>query len=239
MIEPLIRQLSQRDQLTDDERKQLAGAFTGRRVVSAGQEIVSDGSRPLFSQLLVSGIAGRQKILADGSRQITAIHVPGDFMDLHGFLLKRLAHGVVAISTCTLLEVTHETLRRITETSPHLTRMLWLDTLIDGSVHREWIVAMGRRSALAQISHFVCEVFVRLRIVGLTKEFRFTLPMTQSQLADALGLSIVHVNRNLQSLRRRGALSWEGDQVEILDWDALVTVSEFDPTYLCMEMEPR
>ncbi len=239
MIEPLIRQLSHRDQLTDAEKQQLVASFNDQRVVSAGQEIVSDGSRPMFSQLLVSGIAGRQKILADGSRQITAIHVPGDFMDLHGFLLKRLAHGVVAISTCVLMEIKHETLRRITETSPHLTRMLWLDTLIDGSVHREWIVAMGRRSALAQISHFVCEVFVRLRIVGLTKEFRFSLPMTQSQLADALGLSIVHVNRNLQSLRKRGALSWDGDHVEILDWEALVALAEFDPTYLCLEMEPR
>jgi CRP-like cAMP-binding protein len=235
----LLLQLGQRDVLSAEERNLLVGAFTSERVVPAGQVIVAQGDRPSYSQLLVDGLAGRDKVLASGARQITALHVPGDFMDLHGFLLKSLAHGVVALSTCRLFQVTHETLRRITETSPHLARLLWLNTLIDGSVHREWLVAMGRRPADGRLAHLICELFVRLRIVGRTNGFEFHLPLTQSEIADILGLSVVHVNRTLQSLRRRQLIRWDGDNLQIEDWDRMVRVAEFDSGYLCLDNEPR
>lgn len=239
MPKSLLLQLGQRDVLSSQETELLLGAFSSERIVPAGQAIVAQGDRPSYSQLLVEGLAGRDKVLASGARQIMALHIPGDFMDLHGFLLKSLAHGVVALSTCRLLQVTHDALRRITETSPHLARMLWLNTLIDGSVHREWLVAMGRRPADGRLAHLICELFVRLRVVGLTNGFHFHLPLTQAEIADILGLSVVHVNRTLQSLRRRHLIRWDGEKLQIEDWERLVRVAEFDPGYLCLDKEPR
>ncbi len=217
----------------------MLGSFSGERSYYAGQDIVSQGARPTSSQLLVEGFAGRYKILANGSRQITAVHIAGDFMDLHGFLLKTLAHGVFALSDCRVAVIEHETLRRITETAPHLARLLWLDTLIDGSVHREWLVAMGRRSSEAQLAHLLCEIFTRMQVVDRVDGYSFDLPLTQAELADVLGLSVVHVNRTLQKLRRQGAVTWDGVRVRIDDWAKLTAIADFDPGYLCLDQEPR
>ncbi len=206
-LAPLFTQLGKRDVLTDQERDRLIGAFSSERIYAPGRDILMEGDRPTASQLLLEGVSGRYKVLANGGRQLTAVHVPGDFMDLHGFLLKRLAHGVVALSECRVALVDHETLRDISETAPHLSRMLWLDTLIDASIHREWIVAMGRLPADAQLGHFLCEMFKKLELVGQTEGHGFTLPLTQMQLADVLGISVVHVNRSLQSLRKLGLVT--------------------------------
>ncbi|MHA6686987.1 Crp/Fnr family transcriptional regulator [Mesorhizobium sp. A556] len=239
MALPLFLQLSHRDVISEKEKTELFALFAREKSYLAGEEIVREGARPKVSLLLVDGLCGRFKVLEDGGRQIVAFHVPGDFLDLHGFLLKVLAHGVVALSDCTLVQVEHEALKKLTETSPHLARMLWLDTLIDASVHREWLVAMGRRPAIGQLAHLMCELYTRLKIVDQTKGLSFKLPLTQNQLADALGLSLVHVNRTLRDLRQRGVITWEGDRVQIDDWDGLVEIAEFDPTYLSLQKEPR
>ena len=239
MNDPLLLQLRIRDKISDEEADILVKSFTAQRYYAADQDIVAQDSRPTSSQLLTEGFAGRYKILADGSRQISAVHVPGDFMDLHGFLLKEMAHGVVALTPCRLALVEHSTLKRLSETQPHLTRMLWLDTLIDGSIHREWIVAMGRRDAVSRMAHFVCELYVRLKLVNRVEETSFRLPLTQSEIADIFGMSLVHVNRTIQSLRREGAIRWEGDMVTIDNWAQLARLAEFDDTYLCLNSEPR
>lgn len=239
MALPLFLQLSHRDVLSEKERNTLFGLFSGERSYAAGEEIVGDGARPKVSLLLTEGLAARFKVLEDGGRQIAAIHVPGDFLDLHGFLLKVLAHGVFALSDCTLVQVEHTALKELTETSPHLARMLWLDTLIDASVHREWLVGMGRRRAIGQLAHLMCELYVRLKVVDRVEGFSFRLPITQNELADVLGLSLVHVNRTLRSLRQRGLIRWEGDRIYIDNWDGLAELAEFDPTYLSLQKEPR
>lgn len=239
MPNSLLLQLSRRDRISDDERKMLLGSFSGERFISAGRDIVAQGARPTSGQLLIDGFAGRYKMLADGSRQITSVHIAGDFMDLHGFLLKTLAHGVLALSDCRIALLDHDTLRRITETSPHLGRLLWLDTLIDASVHREWLVAMGRRSSEAQLAHLLCEMFVRMQVIERVDGYSFDLPLNQVELADILGLSVVHVNRTLQKLRRQGAVAWDGQRVRIDDWNRLVGMADFDPAYLCLDNEPR
>jgi len=117
--------------------------------------------------------------------------------------------------------------------------MLWLDTLIDGAIHREWIVAMGRRSKTSHLAHLVCELFVRLRVVNLTKDMSFRLPLSQAEMADVLGLSVVHMNRVIGALRKAGVFTWLNHTITISDWDQLVEIAEFDPTYLSMTREPR
>jgi CRP-like cAMP-binding protein len=200
---------------------------------------VADGSRPTSSALLVEGFAVRSKVLADGARQITAIHVPGDFFGLHSFLLKQMDHSVVALTGCRLALADHEALRRLMSVSTHLTRLLWMTTIIDAATHREWLVAMGRRSSLSHMAHLVCELFVRLQVVRLTDGLSYRLPITQRQLADTLGVSPVHVNRVLQSLRAEKVISWVSTSITILNWNRLVEIAEFDPAYLSLRSEAR
>jgi len=172
-LESLYLSLAQHDDLTDWERERLAAVISRGRSVAVGQDIVSVGTRPTYSTLLIEGLAARYKLLADGSRQITALQVTGDFVDLHAFLLKTMDHGIVALSPCVVAYAPHADLKTITEEAPHLARLLWLDTLVDGAIHREWIVAMGRRSKDGHLAHLICELFVRLRAVNRTSGHSF------------------------------------------------------------------
>lgn len=236
---PFILNLEYRDRLSAEERSVIEQGFSRHRRVAAKSDIVSEGARPTDSCLMLSGYSIRYHVLGDGRRQITAMHIPGDFVDLHSLLLDRMDHSVGALTDCVVALMPHEYLRRVTETHPHLARMLWLSTLIDAAVHRRWLVAAGRLSAVGRIAHFVCEMFVRLRVVHMCDGYTFRLPINQAELSDAMGLSVVHVNRTIQDLRKQGMIAWHGDEVKILDWDRLQEAAEFDPTYLNVVMEPR
>jgi CRP-like cAMP-binding protein len=238
-IDTLFRRLERRDVLADDERLALQAAADGEYVVPAGGDFVREGERPAHSTLVTSGLSIRYRLMPEGERQITAIHVPGDFVDLHSLLLRKMDHAVGALSTCTIVTFPHERLVRITEQYPHLTRLLWLLTVLDAAIHREWIVAMGRRTALQQLAHLICELHARLAAIGLAGDGPFSLPATQADLGDALGLSTVHVNRVLQQLRAERLVSWQGHTVEILDPERLRELASFDEDYLHLEREPR
>ncbi len=235
----LVRKLEARDNLDDLERSLLSGLIAKEVTYAAGEVIVREGVRQTHSQLLLSGLAARSKQMADGRRQITELHVPGDFVDLHSFLLKRLEHDVIALTPVRTGRAPHEQIARLTEQAPHLTRMLWLSTLIDAAIHREWIVSAGRRSALQQIGCLFCELWTRYDVVGLTQGDRCPLPLTQIQLADACGLTPVHVNRMLQELRTEGLVIWRHGELVLPDRARLAARAGFDPAYLLLEREPR
>ena len=234
-----LRSLERRDSLSDDEIR-IIGELPGRPAVfAAGEEIVVEGSRPRESCLVTSGFAARSQSLRSGERQITAVHVPGDFVDLHSMLLKVMDHSVVALGPCKVAFVPHEAIRVVTETSPHLARMFWLSTVIDGAIQRTWITCLGRRSAEQHLAHLICELYVRLEVAGAASDFMFEFPVTQAQLGDVLGLSVVHVNRKLQELRAAGLVEWRDGKVKIRDFERLAQMSEFDPTYLSLRRESR
>jgi CRP-like cAMP-binding protein len=238
-VDLLIRKLEERDRLSEEEKQVLAAALGPSKSVSADSDMVREGDRPSESTLLVEGFAARYKVLQSGKRQITAIHIPGDFVDLHSFLLKKMDHAIAALTPCTVATVPHDTLRQITERHPHLARLLWLSTLIDSSIHREWLVAMGRRSAREHMAHLFCELYLRLELVGLTKDNSYEMPITQAELGDTLGISTVHVNRVVQELRADGLITWRGNRLTVDDWDRLQEVAEFTPTYLSLFNERR
>jgi CRP-like cAMP-binding protein len=235
----LIRKLEQFDRLSKAEREILEQATVRQRAVAKGEDLVRQGDRPSESLFLITGFAARYNLLRKGKRQITAVHVPGDFVDLHSFLVKRMDHGVMAITPCTLGVVPHEALRVISETQPHLTRLLGLNIAVDAAIHRQWIVSIGRQSALEHAAHLFCEMFLRLQAVGLTEDYSFQFPLTQAELGDTLGLSTVHVNRVIQELRKGGLITWRGETVIIEDWLRLQQIAEFDPTFLSFAVEPR
>ena len=235
----LLLKLRVRDVIGREEEEVLRASVAEIREYPAGRAIVRSGTTLSASTLLVDGLVARYKDLADGQRQIMELHVAGDFVDLHGFLLKRLDHNVGALTPARIALVPHDALRGITETHPHLGRMLWFSTLLDAAIHREKILSIGRRSAIARIAHIFCELLVRLRLVGLADETGYALPLTQADLADVTGLTSVHVNRMLKKLRDGGLLTFRGSTVTIGDWEGLQRVAEFDPTYLHLERRPR
>jgi CRP-like cAMP-binding protein len=235
----LLLKLRARDILTEEEERVLRSGVSDIQEIAAGRTIVRAGVTVSESHLLVQGIVARYKDLADGQRQIMELHVPGDFVDLHGFLLKRLEHNVGALTPVRLAFVPHDRLRRITEDHPHLARLLWFSTLMDASIHREHILSVGRRTALSRIAHLLCELYLRLEVVGLAAAGRFHLPLIQADLADVTGLTSVHVNRMLKSLRDEALLTFRGGEVTIHDWERLQQIAEFNPDYLYLERRPR
>ena len=239
MIEKLLMNLRVRDDISAEEEAVLREAVTGSIAVRADRLAVREGEIMDHSMILLSGIASRRKDMRDGRRQYTQLHVAGDFTDLHSFTLKYLEHDIAALSDCTFALVPHERLKAITERYPHLTRVLWFTTNLDGAIHREWVLSLGSRSALGRMAHLFCEMYVRLEIVGLTRGLSYDLPISQQELGETLGITPVHSNRTLQRLRKQGLVEFTGGLVRIPNWDALKRAAEFDPSYLYLDRMPR
>jgi CRP-like cAMP-binding protein len=182
--------------------------------------------------LLLEGWMARSKDLQSGERQVTELHVAGDFADLHAFTLKQLDHDVLTLSECTVAIVPHNRLQDITERYPHLGRAYWFATNVDAAIHREMALSLGQRSALSRMAHLFCELYVRLEVVGRANRDGFNLPLTQRELSECLGLTVVHANRTLQELRRRKLVEFEKGRLTVLDRRGLEGIADFDPAYL-------
>ena len=236
MIELLLKKLRKRDDISAQEEQVIRNLvshtvkFPADKVVIRARDVLNE------SMILLSGWMARAKDLPSGQRQYAELHVPGDFTDLHSFSLKRLDHDVIALTPSVLAVVPHARLQRLTEQNPHLTRVLWFQTNLDAAIHREWTLSMGRRTAVGRMAHLFCELFYRLEIVGMTNgDCSYDFPLTQAELGECLGLTSVHVNRTLQDLRRGDLIQVESRRVDILDWEGLKSIAEFDDTYLYLE----
>jgi CRP-like cAMP-binding protein len=239
MIETHLLKLRARDVVSEEEEQAIRGLFSEVRDVAADTVVVNAGVDLSVSMLLLEGLLCRFKDLRDGSRQISELHVPGDFADLHSFTLKRLDHSVMALTRCRIAIAPHERIKAAITEFPHLARLFWFTTNIDAAIHREWVLSLGRRSALSRTAHLFCELRVRLGIVGLAEETGYALSLTQTDIAECLGLTPVHVNRVLRELRERGLLEFRNRRVRILDAAGLKRAAEFDPGYLYLELQPR
>jgi CRP-like cAMP-binding protein len=235
-----IRYLERRDQLSAAERARLKALKTRPVRFNGGEVIVARDVIVDQSCLMLQGMSARVHVLSRGKdRVITALHVPGDFVDLHGFVLAGLEHTILAMGPTEVEFVSHDQLREITNDWPHLTRLLWMSTTIDAAIHRQWLVAMASLRSSAHLAHLLCEIYTRLSAVGAAQDHRFTLPLLQRDLASILGYSPIHVNRAVRELRERGLIRWSGTEVEILDWPGLVALAQFTPDYLDMEQLDR
>ena len=238
MIERHLLKLRARAHIGPDEEQAIRDAMGEVRTYPADHVIIRAGQRIEASTLLLDGIICRYKDLSEGQRQITELHVPGDFADLHSFTLKRLDHNIMALTPTRVAMVPHEKLSQITERFPHLTRLYWFTTNVDAAIHREWEVSLGRRTALSRIAALFCEMRLRFELVGMTEGDGYALPLTQADLAECLGLTPIHVNRTLKELREQGLVQFKSGRVTILNWDRLRQVAEFDPAYLYLDPIP-
>lgn len=239
MIDHHIRKLRARDDLSLGEEEAIRNALAEVRNHPADKTIIHAGKVLDYSTLLLDGLMCRYKDLRGGQRQITELHVAGDFVDLHSFTLKRLDHNIMTLTPCKVGIVPHQNLKAITERHPHLTRVYWFATNLDAAIHREWEVSLGRRSAVASMAHLFSELHARFTLVGLADGLAYDLPLTQGHIAECLGLTSVHANRTLQELRSRGLVEFKAGRVTIHDLGALIDVAEFDPAYLYLEKRER
>ena len=228
-MELLFKRLAWGDRLAQEERDRIVTSVSRVQSFGPGETIVPADTRVDFSSVLLEGLCARQKVLKAGNRQITAFHLAGDFCDLHTYVLKTLPDSVVAMSECEVAAIPHVQLDKIVRDSYHVARLLWASTLIDASVFRQWIVSIGRRSADARLAHLFCELFLRFRMIGLTKDLSYTLAATQTDL--------VHTNKTCAKLRRAGLATFAQRTVTIHDWDKLQNFAEFNPEYLHLEVK--
>lgn len=229
---PLITKLESFTRLSDSDRQAVRDACGNTRKLGANRDVIHEGDRPDHVHLIIDGWAMRYKVVPDGSRQITAYLIPGDFCDLHGAVLKEMDHSIATVTPATVAYISHEKIAELTRERPQLTRALWWTTLVDEAVLRSWVVNLGRRDAYERIAHLMCEMHVRMKHVGLTDDGRFELPLTQVQIADTLGLTPVHTNRVLQRLRGEGLIEFKEKRLTILDSEGLGKAAGFDPNYL-------
>lgn len=235
MITVHLKKLRRRIELSTEEERAIRGMVAETRRIGSDQILIRAGEELNSSVLLLDGWLARSKDLAGGERQVTELHVPGDFADLHGFTLKCLDHDVVALSDCIIGLVPHEKLQWITEKYPRLTRVYWYSTSVDAAITRELALSLGQRSAISRMAHLFCELHARLDLVGRAEPDGYEFPLTQRELSECLGLTVVHANRTIQELRRRGLIELENRRLKILDRLGLEGVAEFDPAYLYLD----
>jgi CRP-like cAMP-binding protein len=228
----IIRKLESTFRLSDEERAALQALPMQVQAIRADQDIVREGDRPTRCFALLEGFTATYKMTGDGKRQIHSWHVPGDIPDLQSLHLRVLDFSISTLTPCRVGFIQHEPLRALCRKQPRIMEAFWRETLVDAAIFREWITNVGRRDAYNRVAHILCEWVLRLRAVGLVKNHTCDLPMTQNELADATGISTVHVNRVLQELRGNGLIVLRGNRLEVLDWDQLRQVGDFDPTYL-------
>ena len=232
-LTPLIRRLESIAPVSDDERRAITALPIMVRELKADADIVRDHDRPSQCCAILEGFACRYKMLDEGKRQILAFHIPGDIPDLQSLHLEIMDHSLATVVPSKVAFIPHEAVRTFLREQPRIADVFWRETLIDAAVFREWVVNVGRRDAYARIAHILCEIYVRLRAVGLVDGQAYQLPITQAELGDATGLSTVHVNRTLQELRGNGLITTpKGGRVVIEDWERLQEAGEFDVTYL-------
>ncbi|RAK58057.1 Crp/Fnr family transcriptional regulator [Phenylobacterium deserti] len=235
-LQPFLDRLNLRSRLLKEEQEAVLNLPVYAAQVRPNEDHVALGEMTDHATFVVSGVLGRFDQNANGERQITALHIAGDMADLNSVVEPRATSALQALSTTTILQVPHRPIREMTARYPALAEAFWRDCMVDAAVLAQWVVNLGRRSAAARIAHLLCETATRCRQGDDKQALRFDFPLTQAQLADATGLTSIHVNRTLKTLS--GTVAVAQKSVDILDWDALAARGDFNRTYLQADIRP-
>ena len=227
-----LNKIEKRAPLSCAARAAFLALPTRERTFGTYRDIVREGDRTTHSCFIKSGLVSRYKTLRSGARAIVSFHIRGDKVDLQSSLVLIADHGIRTHVPTTIIEYQHDDLLRIAADYPEVARAFWFDTLIDSSIFREWTLNVGRRTARERIAHLLLEMAWRMREAGLIDGHTMVLPISQADLADAVGISPVHINRSLQALRAEGLIRTYGKTVVIEKWDEMAELSDFTPVYM-------
>ncbi len=210
----------------------LTAACVTQRELPPRHDLIREGDKPVSVFVMLEGWAFRYKMLPEGGRQITAFLMPGDFCEPHVAILDKMDHSIATLTRSCVAMIPREKMEELTETRPHLKRAFWRMQLVDEGILRAWIVSMGRRNSIQRVAHLLSELCVRAQNMGLATAERCEFPISQIVLADALGLTPVHVNRVLGKLRLLGIMQRHAKMLVIVDIAELGVVAGFDANYL-------
>jgi CRP-like cAMP-binding protein len=234
-LQQFVARLALRSILTEEEQSAVLGLPGHVTRVAARTDFVRQGQQVDHSCLVVEGLVGRFGQNSAGARQITCLHIPGDMADLPSVVSPKSGWGLAALTETTILRVPHADLRRFAAKHPGVAEAFWRDCVADGSIFSEWVVNVGRRDAIARLSHLFCEMAIRCERAGQGERNSFPLPLTQIDLADATGLTSVHVNRTLKELKIRSIVELRAGTVTVTDWDQLVSTGGFDDAFMLLD----
>lgn len=234
---PLIQKLNATTGLTETEQQAILQLPHVIREFQADEAIAEIGDRPSVCSIMLEGWACRYKMVAEDSRQIMSFHLAGDIVDVQSVFLKTMDHSIAALTPLKLALVQHRDVHELLRRLPGISVAFWRDALVESAIFREWLVGIGRRTAHQRIAHVLCEMATKARVVGLNDGYTFPWPITQTELADALGLSSVHVNRVIGDLKGWGLVTFSRKTFVADDWKGLKALAQFDPDYL--HLDPR
>ena len=236
LLHQMIRKLSGRAALDQEDEDAILALPHVIRSHHPATYVIREGEPPpKHCAFIRSGFAIRQKITAQGARQIVSLHLAGDFIDLENLFLSIFDHNVQALTELEVVGVERRALEELVLARPNIARALWVDALVDASIYREWVTNVGRRAAPARIAHVLCEMAMRMQAAGMSTEAGFELPLTQEQLADAVGLTPVHVNRTLKGLVADGIVHRDKRYLSFSDWGRAKEVADFSALYLHLD----
>lgn len=238
MFDALRHKLELYTRLSRDEHAALDQALSGRvRKFAPRRNVIHEGDPPVHAYFVMSGWACRYKILEDGRRQTMAYFLDGDLCDLS--LFRQIDHSIETITTARIAEVPREAMTMLAQRHPRIASAFHWSALVGEAISREWIVSLGQRTAPERLAHLFCEIFIRCRCVGLVRERSCPMPLTQTELAGAVGLSTVHVNRTLQDLRSSELIILADKRLTVPDFERLQEFAFFNPAYLHIERDGR
>ncbi|GJE06105.1 MULTISPECIES: Crp/Fnr family transcriptional regulator [Methylobacterium] len=235
MTSPFVQKLRHGACLTEEDALLLDQLARPVHVAQAHHDILMEGDPPHTLTLILEGWACRYKQLDDGRRQIIALFLPGDLCEPYGILPHFMDHSLGAITAIRYARIRPDEMRALARANARIEEALWWDMLLQSAMQHEQTVSFGRRLAAERLAHFICELRLRLALVGLADETGFELPLIQSQLADAMGLTAVHINRTLMELRAAGLIELQRKQLTIRDPEALRNLAVFDPVYFHLD----
>jgi len=231
-LDLLLRKIQQHAELGTEDREAILALPYALRTVDPHTYTIREGDPPNACAVLVSGFAYRQKTTAEGARQILSLHIPGEALDFQHLFLEVADHNVQTLTRAELAFIPRADLQALARSREAVGHAILVTSLVEASIYREWVVNIGRRDSRTRMGHLLCEFAARLEAQGLADEYRYELPMTQEQLADATGLTSVHVNRTLKGLEADGLILRNRRNVSFPDWRRMVEEADFNQRYL-------
>jgi CRP-like cAMP-binding protein len=221
--------------LDEEDRQAILALPYTLKTLESHSYTIREGDPPEACAVLVSGFAFRQKLTGDGARQIVAVHIPGEPLDFQSLFLDVADHNVQTLTRAEVAFIPRIELQKLARTRPSVAHAILVMILVEASIFREWVLNVGRRDSRARLAHLLCEFAIRLEAQGLADENGYELPMTQEQLADALGLTSVHVNRTIMALEAEGFIDRDKRRVRFPDWRRMRDIGDFNQRYLHLQ----